>query len=53
MTVSQCMVGCMLYERFSKRNGQQYWKIVSFIDDHTCHRTAHNRNANTKWLAKK
>ncbi|XP_058744165.1 uncharacterized protein LOC131616720 [Vicia villosa] len=49
--VVKCMAGCKFYLRFSKRNGQQFWQIVSYISEHTCYRTADNRNAKTQWLA--
>ncbi|XP_058783420.1 uncharacterized protein LOC131658103 [Vicia villosa] len=39
--------------RFSKRVGNQYWQLVSLTNDHTCRRTAKNRQAKTEWLAKK
>ncbi|XP_058783183.1 uncharacterized protein LOC131657842 [Vicia villosa] len=47
------MGGCKYYLRFSKRSGQQYWQVVSYVDEHTCYRTADNRNAKTGWLAKR
>ncbi|XP_058726237.1 uncharacterized protein LOC131597563 [Vicia villosa] len=39
--------------RFSKRVGNQFWQLVSLTNDHTCRRTAKNRQAKTEWLAKK
>lgn len=33
--------------------GHQYWQIMSIIDEHTCHKTAHNRNRKTGWLINK
>ena len=49
--IVKCMDGCKFHLRFSLRNGQQYWQIVSYESDHTCCRTADNRNAKTQWLA--
>ncbi|XP_058773528.1 uncharacterized protein LOC131647680 isoform X2 [Vicia villosa] len=49
--VVKCMDGCNFHLRFSMRNGQNYWQIVSYVSDHTCYRTADNRNAKTQWLA--
>ncbi|XP_058726755.1 uncharacterized protein LOC131598141 [Vicia villosa] len=49
--VVKCMEGCKFHLRFSMRNGQNYWQIVSYVSDHTCFRTADNRNAKTQWLA--
>ncbi|XP_058783216.1 uncharacterized protein LOC131657882 [Vicia villosa] len=49
--VVKCMEGCKFHLRFSMRNGQNYWQVVSYVSDHTCFRTADNRNAKTQWLA--
>ncbi|XP_058726614.1 uncharacterized protein LOC131597973 [Vicia villosa] len=51
--VVRCDKDCPFYMRFSKRVANEYWKLVSMTDDHTCHRTAKNRQATTEWLAKK
>jgi hypothetical protein len=51
--VVKCVVGCPFHLRISKRSGNEFWQIVSFIDDHTCHNTPRNRQAKTKYLAKK
>ncbi|XP_058733914.1 uncharacterized protein LOC131605589 [Vicia villosa] len=51
--VVKCMDGCKFYMRITKRVGNQFWQVVSLIDEHTCYRTAHNRQAKTTWLAKK
>ncbi|XP_058776681.1 uncharacterized protein LOC131651009 [Vicia villosa] len=51
--VVKCMDGCKFYMRITKRIGNQFWQFVSLIDEHTCYRTAHNRQAKTTWLAKK
>ncbi|XP_058780530.1 uncharacterized protein LOC131654122 [Vicia villosa] len=48
-----CDKDCPFYMRFSKRVANEYWQLVNIIDDHTCHRTAKNRQATTEWLAKK
>lgn len=50
--IVRCMKSCLFYMRFSKRRASDYWKIVSFDDDHTCHRTLKNRQVKTKLLAK-
>ncbi|KAI5434312.1 hypothetical protein KIW84_021247 [Lathyrus oleraceus] len=51
--VVKCSDGCKFYMRFSKRIGNQFWQVVTLIEYHTCHRTADNRSAKTKWLANK
>lgn len=38
--------------RFNKRIRNQYWQGASLFDEHTCARTAYNRQAKTEWLAK-
>ncbi|CAJ2628837.1 unnamed protein product [Trifolium pratense] len=45
--------GCPFHLRISKRVGNEFWQIVSFIDEHACHRTPRNRQAKTNYLAKK
>ncbi|XP_058755919.1 uncharacterized protein LOC131629134 [Vicia villosa] len=47
------MVGCPFYIRFSLRETNQFWQLVSFTNLHNCHRTPRNRQATTVWLAKK
>ncbi|XP_073223518.1 uncharacterized protein [Cicer arietinum] len=39
--------------RISKRTSNEYWQLVSFTEDHTCHRRAKNKQAKIEWLAKK
>lgn len=51
--VVRCEDECPFHMRFSKRASNQYWKLVSLTDEHTCHRTARNRQAKTEWLGKK
>ncbi|XP_058765307.1 uncharacterized protein LOC131638779 [Vicia villosa] len=51
--VVKCEKDCPFHMRFSKRVANQCWQLVSLTDDHTCHRTARNRQAKTEWLAKK
>ncbi|XP_058742388.1 uncharacterized protein LOC131614867 [Vicia villosa] len=51
--VIKCMEGCNFHMRVSKRVGNQYWQVVSLIDEHNCARTPYNRQAKTNWLAKK
>lgn len=48
-----CMDECKFYMRIGKRVDNQYWQVVSLYDDHTCHRTTQNKQANIEWLAKK
>lgn len=33
--------------KFSKRNAIDYWKVVSFTKDHTCHETPRNMQVKT------
>ncbi|XP_058784134.1 uncharacterized protein LOC131658902 [Vicia villosa] len=51
--VIKCIEGCPFHIRFSMRSTNKFWKVVSFIDQHNCHRTAKNRQATTQWLARK
>ncbi|XP_058725212.1 uncharacterized protein LOC131596548 [Vicia villosa] len=51
--VIKCMEGCNFHMRVSKRVGNQYWQVVSLIDEHNYARTPYNRQAKTNWLAKK
>lgn len=51
--VVKCMDGCPFYLRVSKSSHDTYFQIVRFESTHTCHRTAKNRQAKTKWIAKK
>ncbi|CAL5209006.1 unnamed protein product [Lathyrus oleraceus] len=51
--VVKCMDGCKFYMRIYKRVGNEFWQVRSLVDEHTCHKTAHNRQAKTTWLAKK
>lgn len=51
MVVVKCTDGCKFYMRFSKRIGNQFWQVVTLIEDHTCHRIADNRSEKTKLLA--
>lgn len=51
--IVRCEPECPFYMRISKRTSNEYWQLVSFTDDHTCHRRAKNRQAKTEWLAKK
>lgn len=46
--VVKCIEGCKLHMMFSKRVGNQYWKVVGLFDDHTCHKITYNRQATTK-----
>lgn len=34
--VVKCTDHCNFYMRFSKRIGDQFWQVVSLIEDHTC-----------------
>lgn len=49
----KCIDGCKFYMRFIKRIGNQFWQVVTLIEDHTCQRTNDNRSAKTKWLTNK
>src|ERR1044072_1139692 len=51
--VAKCMDGCPFHLRFSMRKANQSWQLVSFTDQHNCHRTIRNRQAKTDWLARK
>ncbi|XP_058734035.1 uncharacterized protein LOC131605728 [Vicia villosa] len=51
--VAKCEKECPFYMRFSKRVGNQFWQLISLKEDHTCHRTAKNRQVKTELLAKK
>ncbi|XP_073227078.1 uncharacterized protein [Cicer arietinum] len=51
--IVRCEPKCPFYMRISKRTSNEYWQLVSFTDDHTCHRRAKNRQAETEWLTKK
>ncbi|XP_050918716.1 uncharacterized protein LOC127136166 [Lathyrus oleraceus] len=51
--VVKCTDGCKFYMRFSKRISNQFWQVVTLIEDHTCHRTVENKSAKTKWLINK
>jgi hypothetical protein len=51
--VVKCVKGCPFHIRFSKRIGNQFWQLVSIVDDHKCNRTPQNKLAKTEWLAKK
>lgn len=51
--VVKCIKGCPFYIRISKSSQSEYWQVVRLDDTHTCHRTAKNRQAKTKWLARK
>ncbi|KAI5401298.1 hypothetical protein KIW84_065951 [Lathyrus oleraceus] len=47
------MDGCKFYMRNSKSAGNQFCQVASLVDEHKCHRIAHNRQAKTTWLTKK
>ncbi|CAK8538129.1 unnamed protein product [Lathyrus sativus] len=51
--VVKCMEGCNFYMRLSKRVVNQFWQVVSLIDEHSCCRTPKNKQAKKCWLAKK
>ncbi|XP_058741093.1 uncharacterized protein LOC131613441 [Vicia villosa] len=50
--VMKCMEGCTFHMRISKRVGNQFWQVVSLVDEHNCSRTPNNRQAKTTYLAK-
>lgn len=41
--IINCKDGFTFYTRIGKSVGNQFWSIVSYNDDHTCHKIAHNR----------
>lgn len=51
--VVKCMKGCPFYLRVSKSSQYTYYQIVSLDAAHTCYRTSKNRQAKTRWLARK
>ncbi|XP_058733531.1 uncharacterized protein LOC131605157 [Vicia villosa] len=46
------VIGCTFHMRISKRVGNQFWQVVSLVDEHNCSRTPNNRQAKTTYLAK-
>ncbi|XP_057423638.1 uncharacterized protein LOC130717437 [Lotus japonicus] len=51
--VVKCTEECVFYLRASKYKQNTYFQIVTLYDEHTCVRTSKNRQAKTKWIAKK
>ncbi|CAK8534363.1 unnamed protein product [Lathyrus sativus] len=51
--VIKCDNECPFHMRFNKRVVNQSWQLVSLTNDHTCHRTAKNKQSKNDWLAKK
>ncbi|KAI5447598.1 hypothetical protein KIW84_015163 [Lathyrus oleraceus] len=51
--VVKCTDSCKFYMRLRKRIGNQFWQVVTLIEDHTCHVTADNKSAKIKWLSNK
>ena len=51
--VAQCVEDCPFYLRVSKTETRPYFMLVTFVDEHNCHRTASNRQAKTRFLARK
>lgn len=51
--VIKCMNGCKFNMRITKRVWNQFWQVASLVDEHTCHRNAHNRQATTTRISKK
>ncbi|XP_020230608.1 uncharacterized protein LOC109811316 isoform X2 [Cajanus cajan] len=51
--VIRCVKDCPFNIRVSKSEHHEYWQVVSLYENHTCHRTAKNRQAKTEWLARK
>jgi len=50
--VVKCMPDCPFHLRISKRSANDFWQVVSFNEDHTCHWTPRNRRAKPNLLAK-
>lgn len=48
--VIRCIDGCKFYMRISKRDGKQYWQVVTLYRDHTSLRTNQNRQVKIEWL---
>ncbi|XP_057452787.1 uncharacterized protein LOC130744635 [Lotus japonicus] len=51
--VIKCEGECPFYCRLSKYEQNNFWQIVSLVDEHSCYRTSKNRHARPKLLAKK
>lgn len=49
----QCVEGCPCYMRITKTKSRPYFQLVGFNPEHTCCRTARNRQATTSWLGRK
>ncbi|KAK7255336.1 hypothetical protein RIF29_28743 [Crotalaria pallida] len=51
--VVKCDKECPFYLRLSRTRGSQCYQVVTYVPTHTCCRTAKNRQAKTKLLARK
>ena len=51
--VVKCVEKCPFYMRVSRTDTRQYWLLVTFDNNHDCCRSAENRQAKTKYLARK
>ena len=48
-----CEKECEFYLRVSKTPSRTYFQVTSFVNEHACARSSENRQAKTKFLAKK
>lgn len=51
--VVKCFPTCPFHTLGVKRSRSRYWQATSLKPDHKCVRPAWNKQAKTKWLAKK
>ena len=51
--VVKCVEDCPFYMRASRTESRQYFMLVTLENNHKCHRTAENRQAKTKYIARK
>ncbi|XP_058753245.1 uncharacterized protein LOC131626444 [Vicia villosa] len=51
--VVKCQLNCPFHMLVAKRSGSQYWLVTSLKPNHECVRSVGNKQAKTKWLAKK
>ncbi|XP_058742490.1 uncharacterized protein LOC131614984 [Vicia villosa] len=51
--IVKCQTKCLYHMLVAKRSASKYWQITSLTKDHECVRSAGNKQAKTKWLAKK
>ena len=51
--VVKCQPTCPYHMLVSKSSASQYWQVIKLKEDHECVRSAGNKQARIKWLAKK